>query len=269
MQIAQKEKSPVIYNAGATKVIRFTPYAGKECFLMHWHERLEIIYVRQGEIEYIRGGEKGVLEKEQVLIIPPRTAHYAKALKDSVYDVLMFDVRYFYNDTDVCKRILPAVFEGNAVFDSVTRERDILCCVDRLCNKINPDSLEAVAEIYTLLHLFISKGLVNIFPQSRDMGMREVIEYIEHNFDKELTTSSLSDRFGYTAAHFCRKFKKATGLTPVAYIKIYRLEQAFKMIKQNEGQIFEIAQRCGFSDANYFTRCFKAHYKHPPTYYSI
>ena len=24
---------------------------------------------------------------------------------------------------------------------------------------------------------------------------------------------------------------------------------------------------CGFSDANYFTRCFKAHFKHPPTYY--
>lgn len=267
MQIAQKEKKPVIYNESATKIIRFTPKKAQECFLMHWHERFEIILVQSGALEYILGSKKGVAKSGEVLIIPPRMAHYAIALLDSVYDVLMFDVRYFYNDTEVCKRLLPPIFEGGIEYLFKTDDSEVVSLVDRLCNKTEQDSLELVSGVYMLLHLFTKKGIAQRLLQNRGAQMREVTDYIEKNFDKELTTAMLCDRFGYTSAHFCRKFKKATGLTPVTYIKIYRLEQAYKMIKQGEGQIFEIADRCGFSDTNYFTRCFKAHYKQPPTYF--
>ncbi len=39
------------------------------------------------------------------------------------------------------------------------------------------------------------------------------------------------------------------------------------MIKKGEGNIGDIATRCGFDDANYFARCFKAHFGVPPTFY--
>ena len=162
---------------------------------------------------------------------------------------------------------MPPIFEGGIEYLFKTDDSEVVSLVDRLCNKTEQDSLELVSGVYMLLHLFTKKGIAQRLLQNRGAQMREVTDYIEKNFDKELTTAMLCDRFGYTSAHFCRKFKKATGLTPVTYIKIYRLEQAYKMIKQGEGQIFEIADRCGFSDTNYFTRCFKAHYKQPPTYF--
>lgn len=267
MQIARKEEKPVIYSPSATKILRFERGQGIECFNMHWHERFEIIIVQSGALEYILGGKKGVAYKNEVLIIPPRMAHFARALESVVYDVLMFDVRSFYNDTEVAKNLLSLMFEGRFDFVEKTDNAELFSLVDRLCNKTDRDSLGLVSGIYLFLDMLIKNGFAKKTECKSSAQMREVTDYIEKNFDKELTTAILCDRFGYTPAHFCRKFKKATGLTPVTYIKIYRLEQAYKMLKQGDGQVFEIADRCGFLDTNYFTRCFKAHYKQPPTYF--
>lgn len=51
------------------------------------------------------------------------------------------------------------------------------------------------------------------------------------------------------------------------YLKLYRLEVARKRIKSQETSIGNIAAECGFSDANYFTRCFKAHFGIAPSRY--
>ena len=78
----------------------------------------------------------------------------------------------------------------------------------------------------------------------------------------------LCKEFGYPAAHLVyRKFKKATGLTPMMYLKIYRLELARRKIKNQEISIGNIAAECGFSDANYFIKCFKAHFGVAPSHY--
>ncbi|MBQ8606396.1 MAG: helix-turn-helix transcriptional regulator [Clostridia bacterium] len=266
MQPVSKEKRPVIYNAGATKLLSFSYPAGKECFVMHWHERLEILRIKSGEMEYTLGSHSGVARAGQAIIIPPRMAHYARAGSSLEYDVLMFDLRYFYNETEVCKSTLTSIFEGNAVFECLTEDKDIVSSIDSVCHGAH-DSLEAVGRVYLLLHLFLTRGIITLTKGESRGDIRRIVDYIEQNFDNELSTAALCEHFGYTQGHFCRKFKKATGLTPVTYIKIYRLEKAFNMLKDGEGSVCEIAEKCGFPDSNYFTRCFKAHYKFPPTHY--
>lgn len=53
----------------------------------------------------------------------------------------------------------------------------------------------------------------------------------------------------------------------MTYLKIYRLELAYKKIKNSDTTISNIATECGFPNANYFTRCFKKHFGFPPTKY--
>ena len=94
-----------------------------------------------------------------------------------------------------------------------------------------------------------------------------MICYIEENAAQEISIDMLCRKFGYTAAHLCRKFKNATGLSPMTYLKIYRLELAQKKLENRTTGISDIATECGFSDANYFTRCFKKHFGVPPIQY--
>lgn len=263
--IANKEEKPVIYKIDATKTLKFAFERGKDCFAMHWHERFEILYIKKGQMEYTLGSQSGVAAQGEAVIIPPRLAHYGRAKTDVEYEVLMFDLRYFYNDTDICKNVLTAIFEGGAQYVEKTDNAKVTECILSLLSSESP--LRTVSLVYLLLQLFIENGIMTLTYSTADSSMREVTKYIEDNFDKELSTDDLCREFGYSAGHFGRKFKKATGLTPMAYLKIYRLERAYKMIKQGDGRIYEIAQSCGFSDSNYFTRSFTAHYKHPPKYF--
>ena len=96
-----------------------------------------------------------------------------------------------------------------------------------------------------------------------------IAEYIENHFRENISSKELSRRFGYDEAYFCRRFKSVTGLSPMIYIQILRLEYARRAIKNEKGvKISEISSSCGFSDPGYFARCFKKHYGMTPTEYS-
>ena len=100
-----------------------------------------------------------------------------------------------------------------------------------------------------------------------DSGILEIVKYMEESFAQELTTELLAERSGYSSAHFCRKFKETTWLTPMNYLRIYRLEEAARRLRQGDASVSDVALACGFPDSNYFTRCFKKHFGVPPTKY--
>lgn len=267
MKNFKKELTPVSYSAAAIKVLHFNVKENSFCFGMHWHDRLEIIRVKDGKINIDCGLKKFSVKKDEITVFQPGTAHGGATFDSSVeYDVLMFDVRSFYNDTEICKKILPKIFEGSVKFERLIFDEEILKCLDKICYTAAPDSMEITSLVYKLLHLLFDKH-VSEEKREADNKAKLFIKYIEENFALDLSTASISAKFGYTPAHFCRKFKEATGIPPTTYVKICRLEEGLKLLKDTDMTVGEISMLCGFSDANYFTRCFKEHYKLPPSYY--
>ncbi|MBN1183646.1 MAG: helix-turn-helix transcriptional regulator [Bacteroidales bacterium] len=51
--------------------------------------------------------------------------------------------------------------------------------------------------------------------------------------------------------------KVLTGLSPIDFIKEYRMNKAIKLLKKKEYNVTEASYSCGFSDIGYFSRCFK------------
>ena len=261
----EKETTPVVYSAAAIKAVSFGREPGQECIRKHWHDRMELLRVRRGGMMVERATEKGWIGEGELLIVPPKVPHWAAAGEEGVeYDVVMFDVRSFYNETPVCKKILPAIFDGRARLEMTTGDPQTVALVDEIHGAAQPD-LQTVGNVYRLLDRFATVHLLSLAETPTQSSARKIIDYMEEHFATELTSSSLAAQFGYTEAHFCRKFKEATGLTPSNYMKIYRLEQANELLKAGDLQVSEVAARCGFADANYFTRCFKNHFKKLPS----
>ena len=262
-----KELTTVAYSAAAVKVLHYSIKPHSQCVTLHWHDRMEIIRIQKGCMTVGYGGDTVVLKAGEIMIFSPRIAHEGYTTDSYVeYDVLMFDIRSFYNETAVCHEMLPRIFDGSAKFRTVISDTKTIGCIDEICSNKNLDSLEITSLVYRFLYLLTEHHLTELSARP-DSRVAQITDYIEENFALDLTTASLSRRFGYSTEHFCRKFKEATGITPMTYLKIYRLEQALKKIKTGEQSIGEIAAQCGFCDANYFTRCFKAHYGVPPKYY--
>lgn len=262
------ELTPVSYSTNAIKVLEFHAEANAKCFRLHWHDRIEILRVRSGKMTVEHGTSKTELHSGELTVMPPKSLHRGYTTSSDVdYDVLMFDVRSYYNDTELCKSLLPAIFDNRAVFKNVINDPETLAAYDHICQSAVEPSLEVTSSVYRFLHLLYKNNLIVLREPPKKDPIKRVITYLEENYAQDISNDTLCRQFGYTPSHLCRKFKGATGLTPMNYLKIYRLELARKKLRSSDLSVSEIAEECGFSDANYFTRCFKSHFEATPTKY--
>ncbi len=89
-------------------------------------------------------------------------------------------------------------------------------------------------------------------------GIFQVICYIDDNMKSPLSLEELADKANLSKFHFCRTFKKYTGLTPKKFISLRRVERAKILLKQNEDMnVSMVAYEVGFCDVNSFIKTFR------------
>ena len=267
MKQYKEETTPVQYGPAAVKRLQFRVEPNKSGMYIHWHDRMELIRVREGELVVGCDAATQVLCEGGIYIVPPKVPHFA-AGRDAgaVYEVLMFDVRSFYNDTDLCRNFLEPLFDGRAKMQQCTDRPEVTEAFDRVFETAQDADFEVISLVYRLLALLFRYTLMEI---SGDVKGRNIViqatEYMKANLAEEITTKSLARQFGYSQEHFCRLFKDVTRVTPMQYLKVFRLERAMHLLNENKYSISEISELCGFADPNYFTRCFKAFFGTTPT----
>ena len=94
-----------------------------------------------------------------------------------------------------------------------------------------------------------------------------VLEYIDENYDRDLTLEMISGRFGLNASYFSRMFKKVVGSGFTEYLNFVRICKSEKLLKNTDMCILDIALEVGFSSVSYFNRVFKKIKNCTPTVY--
>ena len=96
----------------------------------------------------------------------------------------------------------------------------------------------------------------NSSPQNNG-SILEVINYIDKNYNKPLTLSSLSEEFQFEYVELSRKLKQAIGMSFKKYITSIRMQEAINLIKTTDFKITEIAEMVGYLNYEHFSRSFK------------
>lgn len=91
---------------------------------------------------------------------------------------------------------------------------------------------------------------------------------MENLFDDEFSIDSMAEKMSMSRSTFYRRMKAITGMTPVDYLKNFRLEQAARMLKEGM-RVTEVASAVGFTSSSYFAKCFKARYGVLPKDYIV
>ncbi len=81
--------------------------------------------------------------------------------------------------------------------------------------------------------------------------------------------SDLAAGLGINVRTLSRRFKKATGHTPMDYLKQLRIENAKDLLRNSNLSVSEIASRVGYTDAGHFSSLFKAWVGISPQKYRI
>lgn len=90
-----------------------------------------------------------------------------------------------------------------------------------------------------------------------ELQLRRVLDYINDQFNRDLSLAELAAAAGYSPTYFARQFKQATGLAPHQYLIRCRVERARALLEAGGLTVSEVAQRVGFADQSHLDRHFK------------
>lgn len=85
----------------------------------------------------------------------------------------------------------------------------------------------------------------------------KVKQYIKNNIYSDLSLEEISSYFHMNPSHLIRCFKKETGITPMRYYNVCRIDAARSLIAFNNPPVKLVAARLKYSDQAYFSGCFK------------
>ena len=86
----------------------------------------------------------------------------------------------------------------------------------------------------------------------------EIVEYIKKNIsDPELSLSSIANKFYLNPSYLCRVFKQEIGHSFIEYLTKIRIENSIKLFKETDLRTYEVCEKIGIHDPNYFGKCFK------------
>jgi signal transduction histidine kinase/DNA-binding response OmpR family regulator/ligand-binding sensor domain-containing protein len=95
--------------------------------------------------------------------------------------------------------------------------------------------------------------------------LQDILE--THMSDPDFNVEALSRILSMSRATLYRKIYALTGNTPTQFIRSYRLKRAGQLLEAHAGNISEVADRVGFPDKSYFSRCFKEQFHCVPSEY--
>ena len=83
------------------------------------------------------------------------------------------------------------------------------------------------------------------------------IERLRSDSDADVSLAALASDAGLSRFHFCRAFKESTGLSPHAWLRQYRLEQAMNMLRDTDDPVVSISVALGYSSQTAFAAAFR------------
>jgi AraC family transcriptional regulator len=98
-----------------------------------------------------------------------------------------------------------------------------------------------------------------------DHQLQAILDYIQANYQANLSLAEIAASAGFSIPHFSRLFRAATGYSPYQYLIHCRIQQAYILLKQTKYNITEISQMVGFYDQSHLLRHFKRAYGISPS----
>lgn len=98
----------------------------------------------------------------------------------------------------------------------------------------------------------------------RDFYIHEALEFIEHNFQNDISVEDIADVCGLNRSYFGKIFKEAIGKTPQEFLLSYRMVKATELLKLTKLSVGDISSAVGYSNQLHFSRAFKSIYGASP-----
>ena len=229
---------------------------------LHTHATWEILAIirGEGEITFDNGERTERFDPYSIICIPPNTPHTEASA--SSYQNYSFRISGFPlpDDSD------PVILTDDAGHTVQALMALIFPILHRRgqdgAAKFTGHLVDALEELF----------LLRTRQAPTDIRIGQVIRLLTQNMsDPAFRIDEVLAGSGYCADHIRRLFRHETGKTPHEYLLDLRIRAAKRLLllrRASHESLDTVAEACGFSDAAYFSRMFKARVGIPPSAYT-
>lgn len=100
-----------------------------------------------------------------------------------------------------------------------------------------------------------------------DTVIRRVQEHVEAHYAERITVDSLADRYALSRRSLERRFRQATGLSPLGYLQRVRVEAAKQRLESTRQPVADVMTSVGYLDDKAFREVFRRYCGMSPTAY--
>lgn len=97
-------------------------------------------------------------------------------------------------------------------------------------------------------------------------NLLRVVRFVKNNLSQDITVDEMAREACFSKCHFCREFKKATGMPPMHFLSMMRIKRSKEYLRKSL-PVSTIAMKVGFNDLSTFNRHFKKITGQTPTAY--
>jgi transcriptional regulator GlxA family with amidase domain len=125
---------------------------------------------------------------------------------------------------------------------------------------VGPTAAQAIAKFMLLQWHVDGQAPYVVFDAPTDHGDAIVLaaqQWLHEHVSKASPVEAVVRRSGLPERSFKRRFAKATGFAPIAYVQHLRIEEAKRQLERTSAPIDEISWAVGYADPAFFRRLFK------------
>ena len=117
------------------------------------------------------------------------------------------------------------------------------------------NALRATAEIFILSCL--RNVCVEQESAQQNVIIDKIIEYVNENYLKDISLSSMCDSMGYNVQYISRVFKTQVGMNFSTFVINKRIQKACSLLLSSDMTIQQVANEVGYSNMGFFYNSFK------------
>ncbi|WP_106206193.1 GlxA family transcriptional regulator [Aliiruegeria haliotis] len=103
--------------------------------------------------------------------------------------------------------------------------------------------------------------------QHEDATIAVCQQWIAEHYETANPVAEMTARSGLTERTFKRRFRTATGYTPIDYVQSLRVEEAKHLLETTDTSVDDVSEQVGYEDSGSFRRLFKRQVGIPPQQY--
>ncbi len=269
----------------APLVKEITPLTQNDCFSvfyrtkasfdfpLHYHEEFELNFVQNGEAaRRVIGDHMETIDELELVLIGPNLRHtwYPHECKSSQITEItiqfhrdLLDEKFLHrNQMSEIRTMLENSFRGISFSKQTIKKLK-----PRLFGLTKKQGFDSVLELLSILDFLSSsknqKLLSNTSFSAKEIlsynsrRVEKIMQYINKNFDSDISLKDASKLAGMTEVSLSRFFKLRTGQSFIDTLNDVRLGNASRMLIDTTDGVSEIAYKCGFNNMSNFNRVFK------------